>query len=454
MNQIWSGNRFKDNLAIVLLLFIFTAAVNWNLYASENTSIEVNAESEGESINNDSLESKDSPFQIHGFIDSIFHYEDLIDQPEDWRASTTRATLRFSASPIEQLDVKVGIVGRLVGGTDELGSDFYMPIPMQKSLLPNVPDYLIRGTSNDFYVQEAYATLKLDRFWLRGGRQKFITGSGYAYKPTDLFNQPNPLDPTYEYDGFDGVAAGYNFNQYNGLDFFVRPSESRSPDYSARASFGGDTWEFKTLFSSVERFQTDWMSVNTPQGAAFMASGGTSDYFSHGFRWNQPAIGFRKILPGMELYGEAGYVFVDVPTTSGFLVEDVGDHERILLGIKPDLGERVTFLVEYLRLGECVGGDRPITLNGMMGYFDGKILSTSRDNVYSEITVPLHRKIDFQFMANIGINHYYGYYSPWVHFKLARKLRFSVSTYYCPGADDGPHSDIGLGAKARLRWDF
>jgi len=438
-------------------LLLFPAANKKDLFAGgadavEN--VEDKTETAEQSTRTSQREQKESPFQVHGFIDSIFHYEDLIDQPEDWRASTTRATLRFLASPIEQLDVKVGIVGRLIGGNEELGSDFYMPIPMRESLLPQVPDYLIRGRENDFYVQEAYATLKLNKFWLRGGRQKFFTGTGYAYNPTDLFNQKNPLDPTYEHDGFDGVAAGFDFNQYNGVDFFVSPSDSRGPGYSARASFGGESWGFTTLFSSVERFQTDWMSINTPQGVAFIEAGGTLDFYTHGFRWNRPASGFRKRLPGIEVYGEAGYVFVDAPESSGFLADEVGNHERILLGIKPDLGERITFLVEYLRLGECVGGDRPITLNGMKGWFDGKILSTSRDNVYSEITVPLHSRIDFQFMANIGINHYYGFYSPWLHFKLARKLRFSVSTYHCPGADDGPHSNVGFGGKARLRWDF
>ena len=89
---------------------------------------------------NSGEEQNEPSFQVHGFIDSIFHYEDLVDQPEDWRATTTRGTLRFFASPIEQLDVKVGIVGRLIGGTEELGSDFYMPIPMQEALLPEVPD--------------------------------------------------------------------------------------------------------------------------------------------------------------------------------------------------------------------------------------------------------------------------------------------------------------------------
>ena len=441
-------------LVVVILLGTFSAVSVSGVYAQEGERPE-NSVKTGELYENNAGKEKDEPsYEIHGFIDSIFHYEDLIDQPEDWRASTTRGTLRFLAFPAEPLDVKVGIVGRLIGGNEELGSDFYMPIPMQDSLLPEVPDYLIRGRENDFYIQEAYVTLKLNKFWLRGGRQKFITGSGYAYNPTDLFNQPTPLDPTYEADGFDGVATGYDFDQYNGLDFFIRPSESRPPDFSARAGFGGDSWQFKALFSSVERFQTDWMSVNNPQGVAFIEAGGTTDFYTHAFRWNQPAIGFRKSLPGVEVYGEAGYVFVDPPASTGFLAEEVGNHERILLGIRPYLGERITFLAEYLRLGECVGGDRPITLNGMMGYFDGKILSTSRDNVYSEITLPIHRRIDFQFMANIGINHYYGFYSPWLHFKLTPKLRFSVSTYHCPGADDGPHSDIGFGSKARLRWDF
>lgn len=438
-------------MTIIVLLSTCSFFTSSQLYAEDEKSTKIALDGESHS---ERIQEERTPFKIQGFIDSIFHYEDLIAQPEDWRAGTTRATLRFFGSPLQQLDMKVGLVGRLISGSNELGSDFYMPVPMQKSLLPEVPDYLIRRTKNDFYVQEAYATLRLEKFWLRGGRQKFMTGSGYAYNPTDLFNQKNPLDPTYEHDGFDGIALGYDFNKYSSLDFFVRPSDSRPPDFSARIGLSGDSWEFKTLFSSVERFRTDWISLNTPQGVSYLEKGGELDYFTHGFRWQQPAIGFRKIISGMEVYGEIGYAFINAPDSSGFLVDEVGNHERILLGIKPDLGEKITLLVEYLRLGECVGGDRPISLNGMMGYFQGRILTTSRDNTYSEITIPINRIVDFQFMANIGINHYSGYYSPWIHFKLSPKLRFSISTYYCPGADDGPHSDVGLGGKARLRWDF
>ena len=160
--------NFHSGLTRVFLLLAFALMTCQPVHAGDNA---LPGDQPGNSTSQESDTPKESSdaedkgyFQIHGFVDNIFHYEDLIDQPEDWRARTTRATLRFFASPLEQLDVKVGIVGRLVGGSDELGSDFYMPVPMQKALLPEVPYYLIRRTENDFYVQEAYATLKLDRF--------------------------------------------------------------------------------------------------------------------------------------------------------------------------------------------------------------------------------------------------------------------------------------------------
>lgn len=418
----------------------------------EQSEWQEDSKEQAEIANNET--SHESPVQVHGFVDNILHYEDLLDVPSNWLVNTTRGTFRLFIEPARQIAMKVGVVGRMSHGTTDLNLAPFMPRPMWDALLPGAERYFYSHLENDLYLQEAYVTLKQESFWIRAGRQKFSTGTGYAFNPTDLFNQKNPIDPTYENDGIDAVRLGVQLTDDKEIGFFLSPSRSRQPGVLARLTSVNDSWEVSAQFTSVERFRTDWAGLNTVQGLAVVGGGDNLEGFSHGFRWNQPAIEFRKVWAGLEFYGEAGYVFVTVPDTVGGLVEDVGSHERVLVGIKPTLSERYGLILEYMRLGEGTIRNTPIGLNDMMGYFMGPLLTTNKDTFFAEGTVALARKIELQFQTIIGMNHLTVYLNPWLHFDVASGLRFSLSAYSNSGSADGANANVGLGGFVRLRWDF
>jgi hypothetical protein len=325
---------------------------------------------------------------------------------------------------------------------------------MQVILLPGTEKHFRNSLENDLYIQEAFFTLKHDAFRLRVGRQKFETGTGHAFNPTDLFNQKNPIDPTYENDGIDAVRLAVNLAGRREFTFLLSPSLSRRPDMVARLAADAGRWSLAAQFTSIVRHRTDWTAVNNGQSLASLESGTSMDSFSRGFRWYQPALEFRRSGQRFDLYGEAGYAITNTVEAAGTLTEGERNHERLLLGVSPRLGENYRLVFEYMRLGEGTRGTVPISLNDMMAYNRGTILSTNKDTLFADAAWKTSRRVEFQFQTSVGTNHRTVYLNPWIHLTLGPGVRFSLAMYSCTGADDGAYANVGLGAFARLRWDF
>ncbi|MFQ5631278.1 MAG: hypothetical protein ACE5I1_21100, partial [bacterium] len=51
---------------------------------------------------------------------------------------------------------------------------------------------------NENFLDNAFVTIYTNRLNIRIGKQQLPWGSGYTWNPTDIFNEKNTLDPTYE----------------------------------------------------------------------------------------------------------------------------------------------------------------------------------------------------------------------------------------------------------------
>lgn len=68
------------------------------------------------------------------------------------------------------------------------------------------------GMENRNYLDNAYITYYSDDFNFRIGKQQLAFGTGYTWNPTDIFNQKNVLDPTYEKEGISALKFEYKFS--------------------------------------------------------------------------------------------------------------------------------------------------------------------------------------------------------------------------------------------------
>jgi len=406
--------------------------------------------------------AKQPALKFQGVVDSVLHFEELREKEAEWKLSTTRGTARVFGTLNDWLGFKVGVVGRVPIGTKDVDYVPFMPRRVREEFIPDDPvtgrpgtgSYLVASVEGDFYLQEAYADLDFHRVYFRLGRQKIETGIGYSYAPTDLLNRKNPLDPTFEIDGFDAAKMGIRISPR--AEFSALVVTKDMPTYLGRFESTGQEWKAALQFTSVSRRRVNWNYINTDAGLDWLNQGGAVWDFERNFRWNQVSGEFRKNLRGTQVYGEAGWVFIeDLPGNSIPIPEEfVADHERFLVGIDRTFESQIRILFEYMRQGDGRASAIPIDLNDMMAFNFGETLSADRDNLFSECFFPLKKQVQFTVKTLAVLNHAAVFVNPWFHFDLHPQVRLSASVYKFFGTEGSSYEDIGIGAYTQLKLMF
>jgi hypothetical protein len=398
-------------------------------------------------------EPRPPKLHVEGFVHEVLQYENLYEVPDNFLMNTTRVTVRASGALTSSFEYKVGVVGRLNAGSKTIDNIPFFCLPIRSGLVPGAGPYLETSIASDLYVQEAYATLHMSRFYLRAGRQKVQNGTGYGYNPTDLFNRRVPLDPTYEADGYDAVAAGWMFSPGMEVQFLAAPRGE--PAYRARFQSVSRGTTLALQFTSIVRDRTDWLQINTPSAVSALDAGtATVDDFVRGLRWNQVSAEVSRTVRGARLYAEAGFVFIEKPLDPGTLGRDSKSHERLLVGADYTFPSKVRVVAEYMRLGEGRSAREHLTLNTQLGFFRGEVLSEERDNSYFEISRPFSRMFSASLKIASSFNHPYVGLNPWVYFDPRPNLHLGCSLYSYHGGTESSYSNVGIGAFAEAKYTF
>ena len=80
------------------------------------------------------------------------------------------------------------------------------------------------GEEFDWRLDRANVSWFTDWLELRLGRQKLAFGPGYVFNPSDLYVQPNMMDPTQEHPGQDALLTTFYFGRLSGANLIAVPS--------------------------------------------------------------------------------------------------------------------------------------------------------------------------------------------------------------------------------------
>ncbi len=81
----------------------------------------------------------------------------------------------------------------------------YLPESLTKSVLPPFRSFFQFSYRDSIFLDNAFVRFSFRYADLTVGRQQISLGTGYAWNPTDVFNQKNLIDPTYEQPGHNAV---------------------------------------------------------------------------------------------------------------------------------------------------------------------------------------------------------------------------------------------------------
>jgi len=401
-----------------------------------------------------------SSIEFRGYVENTLTAEWDQDDDRAWFLNGIRARVNLCGAPNDYVDFAVGAVALLYSGRTEWEMAGYLPLEEQAKLVPPDPNLGLPGTTDllkaefetEVYFQEAFGTLHLPRFRLRVGRQKFYTGTGYAYNPIDLFNLQDPMDPTYEIDGFDAALAALLLpcqTEIQGLlEFGERPGRW---NYMGRLKTHALGWDLAVQYTHTVRERTDFVSLNTSDGIASAVGGGAP---ARKFRWHLIGGELAGEFLGVGFHAEGGYVFAESLGASGSLARAADDHERWLVGMDYTFESQVYLIAEYLRFGQGRSETSDITLNDRLGALTGEILSANRDNLFTGVSYPLTDLAEISLYGIVALNDPSAVINPWYRLDLLPGLNLWFTLYVPVGGEKSQNGRAGTSGFTRLKFSF
>lgn len=396
------------------------------------------------------------PFDVRGYIENTTNIEYLKEEETEQMLNTTRARVDAFGKPDPSLDFGLGLVGIINRGTTTFNLLYYMPEDIQEEIVPGAEMFFIyQMDKEELFLQEAFGSWYTDHFWLRLGRQKFYTGTGYAYNPIDLFNVKDPLDPTYETDGIDAFLMNIDFprqTELQGLIYFGE--EFETTNYLARLKTFVRGWDLALQYTYYIKELIDWEILNTEEAVEAVGQGVSPEAFVRSFRWNLIGGEFIGEIYEWAVYGEGGYVFSEPLDEVGTLEKAAQDHVRLLLGIDHTFDIQLYFMLEYLRLSQGVTDPAAIRLNDRMAYLTGEVLAIDRDTIFSGVSYPLTEFIDLALYSIIGCNDPSLILNPWLYYNLRPGLNLTLVANIPVGSEESQNGNAGPSGFVRLKWYF
>jgi len=400
--------------------------------------------------------------EFGGYVEDTISAEYLNAEEKYTFMNSARVRNNFFRDFNGKFDFGVTLVGNIINGDTEFYISDYFPGKVADQLPAAIRQSMKYDFENDIWIQEAYGSLYVGELKFRFGRQKYYTGTGYAWNPTDLFNRKNALDPTYETEGLDGVFLGYSFLGENEISLFysigtshIREDRSFSSiedgDFQIKARTHIDIWEIAAHYTEAKLDRTDLtgvlMGVIDPGKPSMLV------------QWRLAGAEASGELLGIGLRAEVGYAWLDLcdkpylgPKT-GF-VEDIKDHARFLIGADYTFGNGLYLIGEYYYegLGKLSADD--YNLNERLAMLTGERDAIGRDNLFLGGSYPLSDLVTMEFYTISNLDDPSVILNPWLIWIAHDDVTVSLSGQVPFGVEDSSLGEIGHFVFSRLKWAF
>jgi len=410
----------------------------------------------------DTLKADDSFIDFSGYVEDTLSVEYRKADNEYTVLNSARLRNNFFKDFNGKADVSVAVIGNIYSGEKRIALANYLPARVVNQFPPIVWQDMAFEFENDIWIQEGYVSLYANDFRLRIGRQKYYTGTGYAWNPTDLFNRKNSQDPAYEIEGIDGVFAACSFGGESEVSLFYSTGTSHfkdrrtfssmeEGDFQVKARTHIDVWELALHYTEAKQDRTDFlaavMGAIDPERPTTLV------------KWRLLGAETSGELFGIGLHAEFGYAWLDLYRDSyllpktGFL-QDIKDHARFLIGADYTFESGLFLMAEYYYEG--LGKDSPddYTLNDRLSFFVGERDSIGRHNLFLGGSYPLTDLISLEFYAISNLSDPSTILNPWLVWIASDNVTLSVSGQLPVANEDSSLGRIGPSIYARLKWMF
>ena len=406
---------------------------------------------------NSSSQFLNNKTEFSGYIENTLNLEEVKAINEIVPLNITRARLNLNGNPVSEIDFALGIIGILNSGKTNIKIDNYIPKVNEKNknylndkINLNLLKEMTFNLENKLYIQEAFVTLYFSSLKIRTGRQKFYTGTGYAFNPIDLFNQKNALDPTYETDGIDSLLIEYELPLDTQLQIFTKLSQRFFlSDYLIKLKSSIGNTDLGLQYSqNIQKKYAD-------KGVMY----------KHSLLYKMFAAQFVTELLGIGFHGEGGYVFsLDYVNTFNYINNEssklskpeylLKKHERFLLGFDYTFDFQLYVIAEYLRTGNAKNDISEITIADRLSFLEGDIIAINQDTLFTGLSYPLTDLSEFSIYFLTGLNDSSLIINPWIMVDLHPGVKLSFTMNIPKGDEKTQLGIVGYSGFARIKINY
>ena len=303
----------------------------------------------------------------------------------------------------------------------------YLPDSLWKTELPFV-------YNDTLYLDNAYLRASFNNLDMTLGKQPLSLGTGYAWNPVDVFNQKDPVDPTYDNTGIQSLRLDAPITSRGGVSLIVTPAED---------------WESATKYLQIKSglgsfdFTLNWAEYSEPyRWWNYVVYAGqpetTTKYQSYG----GSTVGQ---LLGAGIWAEAWH-----KQQSAF---DKKAFWEVVVGADYTFTNGWYILKEYF-VNEQGAAEKNLSFFDYMNYFDGGTHSLMQhyDFLYSLYPISDFVNLGIFVLTNLDDNS--AMISPQLEWSLFENGTLSFWYSFASGKSDSEYGYQGDGWRLRLRTYF
>lgn len=309
-------------------------------------------------------------------------------------------------------------------------------------------------------VSEAFGTASPGNLKVRVGRQRYRTGTGYVWNPTDLFHRRNIIDAPFGAEGVDGALLSYSpfgnaelstFYAFDGGLTDGAPSLAFEPEegaYQVKVKARTEVWDLAIHYTDSHQDRTDYERM--PVGS------GSADETRIPVRWQLLAAGISGELGGLGIHAEGGHAWLsltegDDPTEAERFAQD---HSRFLVGIDYTFGNKLYLVLEYFQEGQGKKSPEEYTINDRMAYLNNEREAIGRDNVFFGAKYPITAMTSVELYHIINANDPSVMINPWLVWSAGEDMNLSFSAQIPMGKEETSLGSAEPTAYGRIQLNF
>jgi len=316
----------------------------------------------------------------------------------------------------------------LVNLLDYLPSDLVADYSLQIGIpIDILKENYVTNIEDEVFLDNAFLSLYQKYYNLRIGKQQIALGAGYAWNPTDIYNDKNILDPTYEKRGVNALKLEIPFSSEGTVTSIV------SID---------DNWEETTKSVHLKQFLFGYdleFSYATKQHNSL-------DYYTMIENIEDRELlgfSFSGALLGIGIWSE----------TALNKMSGSDDYYQGIIGADFTFENGLYFMGEYYynELGEKDESDYEFT-NWMNLFTSGTNLG--HDYLYLGESYSIAELIEWSNYIIVNVNDKSFNYTPWLNFSLNDNVDLDIIANIPFGEDDSEFNKFDANIAVRLKVYF